>query len=99
LPDKLAQLWYIPHVTEIIIGMARPDKPHKGAIDLKSLIYRNNLTYSRSYKIHSYIEEIFTLIAGVSSMLQGNLRYSAAGNDFFLPKLQMYAKQTILLIP
>ncbi|KAJ3307179.1 hypothetical protein HDV03_002690 [Kappamyces sp. JEL0829] len=78
MPEKLAHMWYIPHVTEIIIGMARPDKPFKGTIDYNGLIYKNHQTYSRSFKVHCLIEEIFTLISGVSSMLQGNQRYSAA---------------------
>lgn len=77
--ERLAKLWYIPHITQILVGMARPDKPQKGPVDLSSVIFKNNQTFSKSFKVHSLIQEIFSLISSISSLLQGHQKYSAAG--------------------
>lgn len=76
--EKLSKMWYIPHITEIIVGMARPEKIHKGPIDLGGTIFKNNQSYLRSYKVHCLIEDIFSLMAAVSSLLQGNQKNTAS---------------------
>ena len=81
--ERLSKLWYIPHITQILVGMARPDKPHKGPIDLNGLVYKNGQAYNRSFKVHSLIQEIFTLVSSISYLLVGNQKYSAAGETKF----------------
>ncbi|KAH6596262.1 hypothetical protein BASA50_005306 [Batrachochytrium salamandrivorans] len=76
--EKLARLWHLPHLTEIILAMGGPDKPHKGPVDLAHRIYRNKQIFFKSTKIHSLIYELYSLISVFSHLLHDNRRYSTS---------------------
>eukprot|EP00842_Homolaphlyctis_polyrhiza_P006956 jgi/Hompol1/84/HPOL_002445-RA len=76
--DKLARLWYLPHLTEIILAMGGPDKPHKGAVDLSHRIFKNQQIYSKSTKVHQLLLELYTIVTVYSHLLQDNRRYTPA---------------------
>ncbi|KAL2919593.1 hypothetical protein HK105_200505 [Polyrhizophydium stewartii] len=76
--ERLAKLWYLPHLTEIVLTMGGPDKPHKGAIDLSHRIFRNPQIFLKSAKIHSLIFEIYSIVSVFAHLLQDNRRYAAS---------------------
>ncbi|XJO74599.1 hypothetical protein BDV3_005400 [Batrachochytrium dendrobatidis] len=77
-PERLARLWYLPHLTEIILAMSGPDKPYKGPIDLSHRIYRNKQLFFKSTRIHSLVYELLSIIMVFSHLLQDNNRYSTS---------------------
>jgi hypothetical protein len=76
--ERLAKLWYIPHITEIISSMTRHEKVGKQQYDLTFTVFKNSGHFLKSLRVHSLIHDIFHLVAFTSNILQGNSRYSAA---------------------
>ncbi|KAI8813737.1 hypothetical protein BJ742DRAFT_377219 [Cladochytrium replicatum] len=82
--EKLSRLWYLPHISEIILNMNGSDKvskvvgsPHSRewgpeAIHTWPLIFRNSLVFQCSTDLQTLIFELFQLICTSSKYVQDN---------------------------
>lgn len=77
--EKLSRLWYIPHVSEILVAFNQSNRiVTKGlGFDLKTVIFPNNQVYLKGLKIHGLIKDIFYLVASNSNLLKSNSRYAS----------------------
>lgn len=93
--ERLAKLWYIPHVTEILLGMIRPDKQNKGAFDFQAVIFRNSQTYLRSTRVHGLIADLLHVVTVMATVLHKNKRFTASVGDV---RMADYVVSTINLV-
>jgi hypothetical protein len=79
--QKLASLWQIPHITEILLSMGEPHKIQKGSFTLGTLLFKNSQIFLKSLKIYSLIHDIFHIVVVIANILNGN-KYSTSGTCF-----------------
>ncbi|TPX37057.1 hypothetical protein SmJEL517_g00863 [Synchytrium microbalum] len=72
--EKIAKLWYIPHITEIILGLVPTDKGGRAA-DVSRRAFRNSLLYRRSLIMYTLVLEILTMFSRVAVLLQENRKF------------------------
>jgi hypothetical protein len=77
--EKLSRLWYIPHVSEILLTFNQSNRiATRGGFDLKKpVIFQNNQVFLKGLKIQTLIKDIFHLIASNSNLLHSNSRYAS----------------------
>ena len=98
--ERLAKLWYIPHITEIVLAMSPPEKQQKNITSIDQLVFRNSQVYLKSSKVYAYIFEIYWLVIIYSKLLQDNKRYAATVKELreadYIVNVMMQIKRDLM---
>ncbi|TPX51275.1 hypothetical protein SeLEV6574_g00407 [Synchytrium endobioticum] len=73
--EKIAKLWYLPHITEITLGITPADKGNRSITDTARRAFRNSLVYRRSLTMYTLVYDILVMLSRVANLLMENSKF------------------------
>ena len=77
--EKLSRLWYIPHLTEILVALRPHERVRKSVVfNFSNKIFKISNVYKKSTHVNAQIFEIYKMICTFGVFLQDNPRYAVS---------------------
>ncbi|KAJ3056732.1 hypothetical protein HK097_004593 [Rhizophlyctis rosea] len=73
--EKICKIWYLPHITELVMIPTGAEKPSKGGFDPTQKTFKNSLIFQRSCSLQSLLFDLFVAVETFARLLQDNCRH------------------------